>query len=182
MEQGQSPHPAPGSHARRRLAWLAAIAGGLLVVGGAIHLVTRFGDSSTPHQPRASVTGNPPTNPRLRYGEMDLQIAYGTTPRQVLRQLGSPTTRQADCWIYRGQPGRIRGRYSGQGIDGMKFCFSAGGAGNTVVTQIFNHVPAHTNIDTDPVTHTITKTHYPAQWLHAFTMLKVPDWYLQQSS
>jgi hypothetical protein len=167
MDQGRS--SALGARARRRLVWLAATAGGLLVVGGVIHHVTSAGGSSQQQQ-------------RLRYGEMDLQIAYGSTPKQVLRQLGSPTTRQADCWIYRGRVGSIRGRYSGPYIDAMKFCFSAGAAGNKVVTQIFNHLPARTIVNKDPVTHVTTKEHFPARWLHAIIIQKVPDSYAQQHS
>ena len=202
MEQTRSSISVRRLIAEGRPAWLAGIVGGLFVLAAAglmVYYITGGGDSSTQHQPKGSATGivaspgeyqpngsatgivaSPGEYPPSRYGEMDLQIAYGTTPKQVLRQIGSPTTKQADCWIYRGQS--IRGRYSGTGIDGIKFCFSEGATGNKVVTQIFNHTPAHTIINKDPVTHAITKKHYPAQWFHAVTFLKVPDWYLQQNS
>ena len=57
----------------------------------------------------------------------------------------------------------------------MKFCFSAGPAGNKVVTQVFNHTPAHTIIHNDPVTHTVTKQHFQAQWFHAIAIQQPPD-------
>jgi hypothetical protein len=103
---------------------------------------------------------------------MTLGIAYGTTAKQLLREIGSPTKKQADCWLYRGQVGRIRGRYSGPYVDAMKFCFSAGPTGGNVMTQIFSHYAGHT----------IAKEHFPAQWAHPVTLLKVPDWYLQEKS
>jgi uncharacterized protein YuzB (UPF0349 family) len=57
----------------------------------------------------------------------------------------------------------------------VKFCFSEGAAGSEVVTQIFNHTPAHTIIDKDPVTHVTTKQRFPAQWFHAITIMNAPD-------
>jgi hypothetical protein len=103
---------------------------------------------------------------------MNLGIAYGTTPKQVLREIGPPTKKHADCWLYRGHVGRIRGRYSGPYVDAMRFCFSEGPVGAKVMTQIFSHY----------ATHTITKKHFPAQWGSPLTLLKVPDWYLQEKS
>lgn len=164
------------------LAWLAGIALGVLVVAGVIRYAT--GISSGEHHPTLSVTGssNAVTAPRaLRYGFMGLRIAYGSTPKQVLGQIGSPTKKQAHCWLYRGHVGNIRGRYPGPYVDAMKFCFSAGPTRGNVMTQIFSHYAAHTIATTDPITQKIGKTHFAALWGRPVTLMKVPDWYQQES-
>lgn len=167
---------------KTRLTWLAAIIGWLLVAGGVIHYATGFGNASTPHRPRtASPTRRQPLG--LGYGERNLGIAYGTTPKQVLQQLGSPTKKHAGCWLYRGQVGKIRGRHSGSYVDAMKFCLSEGSAGGWAVTQIFSYYVKHTIVKRDPVTHRISsKRTFPARWGPPLTFMKVPDWYLQQNS
>jgi hypothetical protein len=178
MEQSQSPVPALGPNARSRLAWLAGIVGGLLVIAGLIHYVTGIGNSATQHQPRASVTGSGISSPQQQqrdYGAMDLGIPYGATPKQVLRQLGSPTTKQADCWLYRG-PEKLHGPYLSPYVDAMKFCFAEGPAGGKAVSDIYNHTVAHTIKWHDE------KRRYPAQWSRPIALAKVPDWYLQENS
>lgn len=170
---------------RRRLAWLAGIAGGVLVATGLIHYATDFGNSSTQLQPGLFTTSyssaQQQQQQQLGDGALNLGIAYGTTPKQVLRRLGSPTTKQARCWIYRG-PTKIPGSYRALYVDAAKFCFSAGAAGGKAVTQIFNHTPTHTIIKENPVTHTVTKEKFSAQWGPEFVLQRPPDWYLQQSS
>ena len=84
--------------------------------------------------------------------------------------------------MYGGRVGRIRGRYSGPYVDAMKFCFSEGPAGGKAVTRILSHTPIHTIVTWDPVTHTRSRKTFPAQWGGIVTLLKVPDWYLKQSS
>jgi hypothetical protein len=182
MRQSRSPVRALGPNATNRRAWLAGIAGGLLVLAGVIHYATGFGNSATKHRQASLTAYSSVQQQRLRYGEMNLGIAYGTTPKQVLRQIGSPTKKQANCWLYRGFGNVIGGRYSGGGIDAMKFCFSEGGAGNRVVTRIFNHTPAHTIIKKNPDTHKITKKHFEAQWGPAFILRKPPDWWVEENS
>lgn len=155
----------------------------MLVVSGLIHY-TGFGNSSTQDQGKPSVTssGTSLVSQRPRYGAMDLEIAYGSTPQQVLRQLGSPTKREANCWLYRGRIGEIRRRYSPYN-DAMKFCFSEGPAGGRAVMQIFGHYPTRTIVKKDPLTHTIiSKKTFPAHWGHPLWLMKVPDWYLQQNN
>lgn len=156
----------------------------VLVIGGLIHYATGFGNSSTRHQAKPSVasSGTSPTNQRPRYGAMDLEIAYGSTPQQVVRQLGSPTKKEANCWLYRGHIGEIRGRYSPYN-DAIKFCFSEGPAGGKAVMQIFGHYPTYTVVKKDPLTHIIvSKKTFPAHWGHPLWLMKVPDWYLQQNN
>jgi hypothetical protein len=144
------------------------------VAAGLIHYDTGIGKSSTRHQPKASVVSpaSSATQSRPRYGFMGLGIAFGATPKQVLREIGSPTKEQANCWLYRGHVGSIRGRYSGPYVDAMKFCFSAAPTGGTVMTRIFSHYAAHT----------IAKEHFPGQWHPPATLMKVPDWYLHENS
>lgn len=171
----------------RQLAWFGVIAGVLLVVGGAIERVTGFGPSSAHHQGQTLVEESSISTTQHRqrfYGTINLGIAYGTRPKQVLGELGSPSARRAECWVYRGSAGRVRGRYSGTDIDAINFCFSeAPAGGGKVVSQIFIHVPAHTIIKRDPVTHAIiSKKHFRAQWVPTVTFMKVPDWYLQENS
>jgi hypothetical protein len=179
MQQRRSPVPALGPNARHRRAWLAGIVAGLLAVAGVIHYATGTGNSST----KESITrSSSAQQQRLGYGQFNLGIAYGSTPTQVLRQIGSPTAKQADCWLYRGHVGRIRGRYSGPYVDAMRFCFSDGPAGGQAVTQIFSHSPIHTIIKKDPVTHSISKKTFQARWDIPIDIAPVPDWYLQEGS
>lgn len=170
-----------------RSAWVAGICGGLvvLVVGGLIVHLTRTAGSSTKLAPKASVKAPRALgSQRPRYGEFNLGIAYGTAPKQVLRELGSPSRKQGNCWVYRGRVGSIRGRYSGSFfVDAKRFCFSEGPAGGRAVTQVFDHYAKHTIVKRDPVTHKITsKKTYPAEWGFPLRIEEVPSWYLQQNS
>jgi hypothetical protein len=92
-------------------------------------------------------------------------------------QLGAPTAKSGHCWLYQGEVGRIRGRLSGSYVDAMKFCFGEGPAGGRAVTKILSHDVAHTIVARDG-----TKKHFPAQWGGAITIMRVPDWYLQENS
>jgi hypothetical protein len=167
---------------RKRSAWLAAMVGALVVAGGVVHYATGSGKSSAPHRTR---TGPTPKRPPigLGYGQRNLGIAYGSTPAEVRRQLGSPVQQRAGCWLYRGRVGRIRGRWSGSYVDAMKFCFAEGPVGSQVVTQILSHSPRHTIVKRNPSTHKIVwKRTFPAQWDPPITIAEVPSWYLQQNS
>ncbi len=173
MQQRRSPAPAPGPRTWNRLAWLAVITGGPLAVIGLIYYATGIGDSSTKHIATPSVTVTVTTSrqdQRYRCGEMTLGIAYGTTPQELLGEIGPPTRKQARCWLYRGRVGRIRGRYSGPYVDAMKFCFGAGPVGGKVMTRILSHYAAHT----------IKGEHFRGQWHPPVTLMRVPDWYLQR--
>jgi hypothetical protein len=89
---------------------------------------------------------------------------------QLRRRLGTPTTKHANCWVYGGK--HIPSSYRAIHIDATKFCFSAGGAGNQVVAEIFNHSPAHMIVERDPVTHAVTgRRRFPAVWLPAITLM-----------
>lgn len=173
----------------RRSTWVAGVCGGLtvLVVGGLIVHFTGAGKGST-HRPRHSA---PSATKRPSYGEFNLGIAYGMTPNAVLRRLGSPTNKQADCWLYRGKNGVIRGHYSAPYVagfpaaaydDAIKYCFSEGPIGGMVVTQMFTHTPAHTIRRWDATTQTFVKKYFAAQWGPIFEFFKPPDWYLKQNS
>lgn len=155
------------------------------MVAGLILYVTGAGKSSKQHQTRSFVAGSGTSaaNQPDRYGAFDLGIVYGSTPKQVLSRLGSPTKEQAHCWLYRGRVGSIRGHYPGPYVDAMKFCFSEGPAGGTAVTRILNHLPIHSIIKRDPVTNQIiSKQTFPAQWGISMAREMVPDWYLEQNS
>jgi hypothetical protein len=134
-----------------RVGWVAAIAGGLIVVGVLIHFVTGPGSSSAQHQ-------------TLSTGELNLGIRYGSTPKQVQRRLGAPATKHGSCWVYRGHGERVAGFYTGPYIDAMRFCFSDGPTGIKVVTNTFAHIVAHT----------VHKRTIPAQWIHTFTIARPP--------
>jgi len=68
--------------------------------------------------------------------EDTMGVAYGSTPGQVARQLGRPTETSRGCWVYRGQPGSIRGRAVNSTVDAFKFCFGPGPTGGTVVSRV----------------------------------------------
>jgi hypothetical protein len=172
------PNPRPNA---RRLASLVAGVAGLLLAGGLIQYFIGIGDSSSRYHPQAvAATPHNSSSQHAFSGATNLGIAYGTTPDQVLRQLGSPAAKQTNCWLYRGRviPDSYRALY----IDAMKFCFSDGAVGNKVVTRIITHSPTHTITRTDPVTHAVTTTKYPAGWGPPLVLQKVPAWYLQQDS
>jgi hypothetical protein len=161
---------------------VVGILGGLLAGVGAHFAYDGNSSAKRQSQPSANNLGASASGQlQSHYGAIDLDVAYGSTPRQVLGQLGPPTTKDANCWLYRGRGDTIRGRYSG-GSDVMKFCFSAGPIGNTVVTNVFQHTPAHTIVKRDPQTGKVTRKHFRAAWGPTVTLLKVPDWYLQQNS
>jgi hypothetical protein len=136
MRQSRWPLSGLGPRARRRLARLAALAGALLVVAGLIYHYTESGPSASEQQ----AVGR-----HVNLGlENNLGIPYGSTPRQVLGQLGSPTAKHGNCWVYQGQLGRIRGRVVNSAVDAFRFCFGSGPLGGKVVAQIFQHDPAQT--------------------------------------
>jgi hypothetical protein len=183
MQERRSPVPAPRGHARSGLAWAAGIAGALLVAGGVAHRVAGHRNSPMLHAAVGPIAVTVESTPRHgAYGENDLGIPYGTAASHVLRELGPPTAKQGSCWIYRGRIGRIRGRSSDSFVDAMKFCLSEGPAGGMAVTQVFDHYVAHIIVRTDPVTHRVEKRTYPALWGHPVVLMKVPDWYVQESS
>lgn len=158
--------PSFGPRAKRRLGWVAVTAAGLLVAAGLIYDLTGAGNSST----GASGHPKPSTRQQLGYGELDLGVPYGSTSTQVQQHLGPPTTKHATCWIYAGK--HIPNSYRAVFIDATKFCFAAGGAGDKVVAEIFNHSPAHTIVKRDPITHAITsRQRFPATWLPAITLM-----------
>ncbi len=166
--RGRSPVHGLGPRARRRLARLGASAGALVVVAGLIYWLAVAGNSSAQH--RTPHPGPKSLQERLGSGELNLGVAYGTSPNQLRRRLGAPAETQANCWIYRGSkdiPGSYRAIY----IDAVKFCFSAGPTGTKAVMETFNHSPAHTIVRTDPVTHTKSRTHFQAQWFPAVTLM-----------
>jgi hypothetical protein len=175
-------------HAARRLVWLAAILGGFVVAGVVIYVATRSGNSSAQHQQtsRAGAASSVKKQARNHYGTWNLGIAYGWTPKQVLRQIGAPVKKQANCWLYRGQVrggiGNIRGRFSGLYVDAIKFCFGEGPAGGEAMTQIRSHYAAHTIFKKDATGHVVSKRFYSAEWNGPVTLMKVPDWYLQETS
>ncbi|HEX3805509.1 MAG TPA: hypothetical protein VHV52_01905 [Gaiellaceae bacterium] len=148
MQQSRWPLSGLGPRARRRLTWLAALAGALLVVAGVIYHHAKSGGSAI----RQQAAGHH-VNLAL---ENNLGIPYGSTPRQVLGQLGSPTAKRGNCWVYQGQRGRIRGRVVNSAVDAFKFCFAPGPLGGNVVARIFQHSPAQT----------IDHKKLPAGWFH----------------
>lgn len=174
--------------AGRRLAWIAGVAGGLLVLvsAGLIVDYRPRGDDLSSHRlrERSSITAADLAAPRqpLHYGAMTLGIAYGASRKDVLRQLGPPTARQGRCWVYRGQVGRIRGRSSGPFVNAMKFCFSEGPAGGEAVMHIFGYRPAHTVTMWDPETGVLVKKRFPARWGPTIAIARVPDSYVQGNS
>jgi hypothetical protein len=178
MQQTRSRALALGPNPRSRLAWLAGITGGMFVVACVAHYAAGIGNSSTRHRPQFSLTRNSSAQPQQRrYGEFNLGIAYGTAPKQVLRQLGSPTKKQADCWLYRGHVGKIRGRYPGPYVDAVKFCFAEGApSGGRIVAQILSHRVSHS------VTHSRSRRTIPAFWGWPTNRGAVPDWYLHENS
>jgi hypothetical protein len=185
MQHGPSQLRALLPKTRTSLAWLTGILAGLLVTGCVIHYATGgIGNSPArqrPPQRSAKALGVSGTQQRFRYGFMDLGVAFGWTRAQVRREIGPPTAKEANCWIYRGRGDTIRGRYSA-GADGMKFCFSAGPTGGTVMMHVSGHYPAQTVTLLNRATGKLTKKHYAAAWGGVVTLRKVPDWYLQESS
>lgn len=167
---------------RSRVIWIAAFVGALVAAGAVGHYAPGSGKSKTAHRTRtAPRPARPPIG--LGYGQRNLGIAYGSTSADVLRQIGSPVSKQEGCWLYRGRVGRIRGRWSGSYVDAMKFCFSEGPAGNQVVTRIWSHSPRHTIVRRNPFTHKIvSKKTWPAQWDPPITIAEVPPWYVQQNA
>lgn len=105
-------------------------------------------------------------------------IAYGTTPKQLLRDLGSPKKKEGDCWLYRGnvhgEIGTIRGHYSGPYVDAMKFCFADGPVGGKVVMTIVSHYAPHFILRRNSVTHALSKTFYSGLWAPPVTFMRVP--------
>ena len=134
-----------GPRARRRIAWVTA-ALALVIIGGAANQLFRSGSSSPV---RKSSSRQP------RYiGAMNLGIAYGATAKQVLRQLGAPTSKEGNCWIYRGRAIAANRAHAGPNVDAMKFCFSEGSTGDQVVSTISSHYMATT----------FHNRRYPAHW------------------
>ena len=167
MRRPRLPIRGVGPRARRRLALLAATVAGLVVAAGLIYWLAAAGNSSTSGQQTQTIRAS--AEQQLGYGQMNLGVAYGTTPKQVRRQLGAPATTNGNCWTYRGSkviPDAYRAFYS----DAVRFCFSPGATGNNVVTQIFDHWMAHTIVETDPVTHVKSRKYFPAVWGPAFTL------------
>jgi hypothetical protein len=91
----------------------------LVVVVGAVVL---FGGSSG-NRTTQSATHRPANRQQDLAIEDTLGIAYGATPKQVQAQLGSPTIKHGNCWIYQGQPGTVRGLTANSTVDAFKFCF-----------------------------------------------------------
>ncbi len=187
MQEARSPISVGHLVTRTRITWLAGIAGVLIVIAAICLTLDRTsagGGSAKQARSNGSATsgGASSTHRPSRDGAMNLGIAYGATPKDVLRQLGSPTTTNAHCWVYRGRAGNVRDRYSGPYVDALKFCFSAGPTGGEAVTQILSHTTTHTVTLRDFAGHAITKKRFQAQWGPTVAILKVPDWYGQESS
>jgi hypothetical protein len=139
---------------RRRLAWLLGTIVALAVAGGALyHVLGPTGSTDTRKSPPRRQT---------EVGEQNGGIAYGDTAKQVLTKLGSPTQKQAACWIYDAHLHTINGMYLGKVIDAMKFCFAEGPLGGNVVSTIYEHfIPS--------VTASLPKDKRPpGGWIHAF--------------
>lgn len=98
-----------------------------------------------------SSSGGSKVLPDDQVGEFNAGIPYGASPQEVLQKLGSPTKKQAACWLYRADGNRIHGVYAGPRVDAMKFCFS-----DRVVSFIYSH-------DVAFIWH---KRRIPAQWVH----------------
>jgi hypothetical protein len=161
-----------------------AIVGAGLTVGVAAAVAFSLYPAAGPSRsPSQKVASDARMDERDHFGAMNLQIAYGSTPEQVLHQIGSPAKVKSGCWLYSGRVGSIRGRYSGPYIDAMKFCFGAGPTGTRVVTRILSHMATHTIVRRDPRTHKIvSKQTYRAGWGGPITILQPPPWYFQQNS
>jgi hypothetical protein len=181
MSRTRSPVVSRVRRTKATFAWLVGMIGAVLVGAGLMHYVSGIGSSPT-HQPPVSASRNPSAERPIPLGQINLGIAYGTTQEQMLRQLGSPTTKRANCWLYRGQIGTIRGRYSGPYVDALKFCFSDGPAGGKAVTQILSHRSAHSVAKTNLVTGAISKHRVAAFWGWPIDRTSVPDWYVQENS
>jgi hypothetical protein len=122
-----------GPRARRRLAWLAGTAAAVVVVGGgAIRLFDSAGSGSLAPEPAQAV------------GEQDAGVAFGAKPGQVLQKLGAPSNKHSDCWVYTARAHRVGGAYLGKLVDGLKYCFGPGPPEGKVVTNVYEHVVAHT--------------------------------------
>lgn len=139
-----------GPRAQRRLAWTAgAIV--LVIAGGAVNQLLRSGNSSLPR------TAAPKRHSAL--GINDLDVAYGTTPKELTSRLGPPTAKETNCWIYRGKAIAAQLSADGTGAaDAVKYCFSEGPTGGQVVTGTWTHYLAHT------IKSGRFKGHYPAGW------------------
>src|SRR5581483_7197825 len=143
-----------GPRARRRVAFLAAVAVAV-VVAGVIHHVTNAGGHSSKAQlgdaqPGTNNLGDAPL------GEDNLGIAYGDRREQVLRRLGQPNKKRGACWIYNAPDGKVNGiaTLQGAGVDGMRFCFAEDATGGQAVEQVeWHYKPA-----------TYHGIHTPAHW------------------
>jgi hypothetical protein len=137
-----------GARAKRRLAWLVGSAGALVVAGAAAYHFTGAGGSSSDGPPTSSRSHQP-------LGMESAGIAYGDTPKKVLRALGAPTEKHRACWVYSAPGSRLHGLFVGQGVDAMKYCFAAGPAGGEAVSAIYGHRAAFT----------FRNKKYPARWV-----------------
>jgi len=59
-----------------------------------------------------------------------------------LAKLGTPTTKQAPCWVYDTNGHAINRMDLGATIDGIKYCFGDGPVGGKVVANIYEHLTA----------------------------------------
>ena len=139
-----------GPRTRRRAVGLLATLAALAILGGALFYFTRSGSPTGSYN--SYKVGN---------GEFSGRIPFGATPKQVLQTLGSPTSKQPGCWVYRANADRVNGEYLPQWVDALKFCFSAGPAGGKAVTNIYNHLVAHP---------TPLNKHFAGGWFQAFNV------------
>jgi hypothetical protein len=121
-----------GPRRRRRAVGLLATVVALAIFGVALFYFTRSGSPTGMYN-----------SSRVGIGEFSGRVPFGATPKQVQRTLGSPTSKQPGCWVYRANADRVNGAYLPQWVDALKFCFSAGPAGSKGVTNIYNHLVAH---------------------------------------
>lgn len=119
----------------RRLIWLIGTVVALAAIGGFLFHVfdpTRTSGSTLQHRTASQ------REPDL--GEQNGGIAYGDTATQVVAKLGSPSRKEAACWIYNAEAHTVNGQYLAKVIDKVKYCFGQGPVGGKVVSTIYEHL------------------------------------------
>lgn len=180
MEHDWASLRAHGSRSSQRIAWFGfATTLLMIVVVGVVHFAASRGSSSAGDRTTKRTSGTTATPGLRQFGQMTLGIAYGTSPRQLLREMGAPNRKQDGCWLYRGsvsgQIGTIRGRYSGPYVDAVKFCFSAGPVGGKVMAKIMSHYAAHSIYKRNAATDALEGKFYAGFWAPPVTFRQVPD-------
>jgi hypothetical protein len=125
------------------------------VIGAGFHLLGS--DSSSTASDTAAAQSHPENQ--------SVGVSYGDSPAQVLAKVGSPTKKQAACWIYSAKAHTVRGAYLGKFTDALRYCFGDGPAGGKAVSAIEVHIVPHTQLD---------GKWYPGGWNHAVVVLAAP--------